>query len=169
MLFIPKLLILLSITNIVVADPIIVNDYDDDTDVNYNFVINFYNNSNCSDNYIKSLSYYHSCDVNSHETCCQNIMEYFDLNNKYNLTEECLLNDDYYTTYECIELDNKNDFTLIFTIFYSIFSIFFIILIYYCYKRRQKEKNNKEDLELEEQKPLSKNIFEAYTFSHLNR
>ena len=165
-----KLLFFLNIINISIADPI-YNDYDDDDDttINYNFKINFYNSSNCKGKIIKNLNYYHDCDINNHNSCCRNIMDYYNLTEKYNLTEECSYNDDYYIIYQCTEVNNKNNFTLLFTIFYIIFSIIFLYIIFYCYLNNHKFK--KKDIELQERKPIvDKNFNNSdYFMSHLNR
>ena len=100
-----KILFFFNLINIIIADPI-YNDYDDDLDdINekYNFIINFYNNSDCSNNYIRSLNFFHNCNLNNHVSCCQNIIDYYNLTNKYNLTEECNYDNGYYINYQCTD------------------------------------------------------------------
>lgn len=158
-----KKLIFLLLINFTLSDPIIF-DIDDDDDIsNYNLILNFYNDSNCGNNFINSINYYDTCNENKMETCCQYIMNVNNLTDKYNLTEECAYNDynNFYTTYQCIEINNKSDFDLIFTIFYVIFSIFFIILICYCFKRNNYEKK-KNNIEMKEREPLTQYTFDDY-------
>lgn len=164
-----KLLFFLNIINISIAEPI-YNDYDDDLDENYNFIINFYNSSDCSNNYIKSINYYLDCDINNHNSCCQDVIDYYNLTKKYNLTEECSYsyNDDYYITYQCTEVNNEGEFTLIFTIFYIIFSIIFLCFICYCFINNPKIKN--KNIESEERKLIIDKNFNntEYYMSHFN-
>lgn len=165
-----NLLIVLLYINSVYSDPI-YNDYDDDDKTyEYNFIINYYNQSNCKGEIIQNLNYNYQCETDNLELCCQNIIENYNLTNNYNLTEECSYNNDYYTTFECIEIDEKNNFSLLFTIFYILFSIAFLCSICYCFIYSQnKQKNN--DVELTEKVSIiDKNFKEShYYMSHLNR
>ena len=151
--------------NLSFGDPIIVNEDDDHDEVNYNLILNFYNNSNCNSNFDSSINFLHSCENNHLVTCCDEIMNIYNLTQKYNLTEECSYNDfnNLYTTFQCIEINNINNFDLIFTIFYVIFSIFFLLFIFFCFKKSvDKKKNN--DIEIEERKPIMTDIFADYRF-----
>lgn len=148
------------------GDPIIVNEDDDDPDeVIYNLILNFYNNSNCNSNFDSSINFSHSCENNHLVTCCDEIINIYNLTQKYNLTEECSYNEfnNLYITYQCVEINSVNNFDLIFTIFYVIFSIFFILSIFFCFKKSfdKKKKNNNE---IEERKPLTTDIFADYRF-----
>jgi cbb3-type cytochrome oxidase subunit 3 len=162
--------LLLNFINFSFCDPIILNEDDDDNSKeNYNLILNFYNNSDCASDFDSSLNFLHSCENNHIITCCDEIMNIYNLTQKYNLTEECSFNDynNLYTTYQCIEINSVNNFDLIFTIFYVIFSIFFLLSIFFCFKKSLDKKKNNDNFngnEIEERKPIMTDIFADYRF-----